>query len=500
MGKYDFKLGTAKLAIPYPENFFPYHSWGPRRLTGVHDDLFVRAVYIKEPGELLLVSVDNGDIDPAWVGKLSETVGIPAPNILIFISHTHTAPYIGGYWPEAVDDVEKSERYTALAWETVVKAVKAAMAETAPAALRYTVGHCDVNICRDNPEQDPETGNTVYRIGRNARGYSDKNVYIMSFIREDGTVAAVLFSYSVHSSILFGAAMEEGGQLASGDLAGYAMDSVEKSLGHGAVALFAMAPAADQNPRYMAMYEYTGENGEKAHGNYGPASYTLVELQGGDLAEAVLAALDGRAGTVMDRPSAVAGVGSVRGAAAELPSAVAGVGSVQGASERQAGADAGAAVTSSAIPGANAAVTSTAAPGADAPFEVKTVSETIYVPGKVKKEGRGIKWPQSPAEYEPAEDVPIPLSVTAIGGVGIVSIGCETSSVNAPEIRRILAEKGFSDTIIITQCNGSSSYMSDAHGYQVVTFSAMASHMMPQAVDRMFEGVEKLAAAVASGK
>ena len=62
--QFVYRVGTAKLAIPYPEDFFPYHSWGPRRLVGVHDDLCVRVIYICDHGELLMVSVENGDIDP----------------------------------------------------------------------------------------------------------------------------------------------------------------------------------------------------------------------------------------------------------------------------------------------------------------------------------------------------------------------------------------------------------------------------------------------------
>lgn len=423
--QFVYRIGTAKLAIPYPENFFPYHSWGPRRLTGIHDELCVRVIYLSEPGELLLVSVENGDIDPLWVQKLAEASGVAAENILISATHTHTAPYIGGYWPEDVDDVEKSKSYTVNAWNTLVEAVKRAMSETVPTSLQYGVGSCDVNVNRDKPMKDPETGKTVYRIGKNIHGYSDKNVYVMRFLREDGETAAVLFNYGVHSSILFAANMKDGGQLASGDLAGRAMDYVENSLGHGAVAMYTLAPAADQDARHLAIFDYTDESGTLQHGDYGAGSYVIVDLLGKELGDEVLYVCEG-----LSTPRI-----------------------------------------------AN---------------NIQSVTETIFVPGKVKKEGPHHKWPESPAEYEPSDPVPIPLAITTIGDIAIVSIGCEISSANAPEIKRIMHEKGFSDTIIITQCNGSSSYMSDPNGYQVVTFSAKASHMMPEAIDCLFAGLEKL--------
>lgn len=427
--QFVYRVGTAKLAIPYPEDFFPYHSWGPRRLTGIHDDLHVRVIYISEPGELLMVSLENGDIDPLWVEKLAEVSGVAEENILISATHTHTAPYIGGYWPEDVDDVEKSEKYTVKAWDAMVEAVKKAMSETVPASLQYGVGNCDVNVNRDMPMKDPETGKTSYRVGKNVHGYSDKNVYVMRFLREDGKTAAVLFNYGVHSSILFAANMEAGGQLASGDLAGRAMSCIEDAMGNDVVAMYTLAPAADQDARHLATFTYMDENGEIRHGDYGAGSYIVVDLLGRELADEVLDVCKGLSGARTEE-------------------------------------------------------------------HIQTVTETIFVPGKIKKDGPNQKWPESPTEYEPSEPVPLPLAITAIGDLAIVSIGCEVSSKNAPEIKRIMSEKGFLDTIIVTQCNGSSSYMSDPEGYQVVTFSAMASHMMPEAVDCLLAGVEGLATKV----
>jgi hypothetical protein len=189
--------------------------------------------------------------------------------------------------------------------------------------------------------------------------------------------------------------------------------------------MFTMAPAADQNPRYDAAYIKTDENGNKRTVDYGASSYVVVDLQGRQLANAVLTVCESNLGEQETE-------------------------------------------------------------------EVVTVAETIMVPGKEKKEGPGQKWPKSSAEYVPAEPVPLPLALTAIGTLVIVSIGCEVSSGNAARIREIMNENGFSNCVIVTQCNGSSSYMSDPHGYHVVTFSAKASHMMPEAVDFLMTGLEML--------
>lgn len=418
-------VGTSKAAIPVPDDFFPYHSWGPRRLFGVHDDLNVRVIYIEKPDRLLLISLENGDIDPEWNIKLGEYINMPSERILISATHTHTAPYIGGYWPEDVEDVEKSERYTENAWKTLLEAVEKAMSSTEEAMITVGYGTCDVNINRDKQIIDPATGKVSYRMGNNIHGVTDRTVSVIQFIRPDGSPLAVLFNYGVHSSILFGAKMKDGGQTISGDLAGFAMSEVEKEL--NCVAMYTMAPSADLNPKYACNYESIDENGKHIRINFADQSYVVVQLLGRELADEVVAVCHS-----MDKILSVSSVNSI--------------------------------------------------------------SETIFVPGKVKKDGPGIPWPESPADYEPAEDVPLPLSVSSLGSLAIVSIGCETSSRNTEHIKEIIINAGYTDVVIITQCNGSSSYMSDKRGYEVVTFSAMASHMMPEAVDCMFAGIADLAA------
>ena len=46
--------------------------------------------------------------------------------------------------------------------------------------------------------------------------------------------------------------------------------------------------------------------------------------------------------------------------------------------------------------------------------------------------------------------------------------------------------------MIISQCNGSYSYISDADGYDKMTFEAVASHFMPGIDDKIIEGFENL--------
>lgn len=437
MAECFYMAGAAQKCIPTPEDLFPYHSWGPRRLTGTHDDLLVRVIYVRSPGELLMVSVENGDIDPAWPGALSALVHVPEEKIMLSVTHTHTAPYIGGYWPENVEDVEKSRRYAQVVWETLTAAVKEAMENPCPVTLQSGSGSCSVNVNRDLPCIDGKTGKKTYKKTANYHGYSDKTVEVMRFVRQDGTTLGLLFNYSVHSSMLFGTRLKDGGQLVSGDLAGYAMKKVEKALGKGAVAMFTMAPAADADPRYnTAWTELEEETGKMRWCDYGEGSFAVVDALAGELAGEVLLVCS----QMQD----------------------------------------------------------------EACREVRCAAKTILVPGKRKNdpkrdEENGVCKQQTEG-FEPAEDVPIPLCVCSFGKLALVGIGCETSSQNSPAIRDIMKSAGCERCIIATQCNGSSSYMSDEEGYQYGKFSAMASHMMPEAIQCMYDGIRLLAEEVKGGE
>lgn len=372
-----------------------------------------------------MVSVENGDIDPNWIQTLSKATEVPENRIMIWATHTHTAPYIGGYWPERVRDVEKTEEYTRLAWETVVAAVTEAKQNPVRAGIQFGMGSCDVNVNRDVIGEDPRTGEISYSTGQNYHGFSDKRVAVLRFVGENGSPLAVVFSYGVHSSVLFGTRMKDGGQLVSGDLAGSAMRHAEHLLGGDVIAMFAMAPAADQGPRHLGSYMDFDLSGNMQPVDYGMGAHAIADTLGRELGAEVYHIYN----TMKDN----------------LPVS-----------------------------------------------QMMSGSKTIIVPGKEKNEGPGVKVPVSAADYIPAEPVPIPISLTAMGPLVLVGIGCESASGNIPRIEQLLREKGFQHALIITQCNGSSSYMSDREGYQNFTFSAKASHMMPGAEELLLQGLSAL--------
>ena len=201
------------------------------------------------------------------------------------------------------------------------------------------------------------------------------------------------------------------------------MRRIEQEL--GCIALFAMAPAADQDPRYSGAVMYIDGDGKMHREDFGMGAYALVESLGGELGTEVIALC------------------------------------------RQ--------------------------PGETLSAAIRCRTDEVWVPGKVKKEGPGVPPPTSPADYEPADPVPVPIGTVRIGDVLIVAVGCEINTGIGTEIEEALSHSGYEKVYIITQCNGSSSYMADDGCYEKVTFTAKASHMMPGASRYLTRGITSLA-------
>jgi hypothetical protein len=72
----------------------------------------------------------------------------------------------------------------------------------------------------------------------------------------------------------------------------------------------------------------------------------------------------------------------------------------------------------------------------------------------------------------------------------LIGIPAEIVTSIGSDIKHCVPE-GF-EAVIITQCNGSFSYMSDDNGYEVLTFEALASHFMPGSARRITEGVQAM--------
>lgn len=218
------KAGAAKVDITPAEKELPKNSFG------ILDHVHARAIVITNGvTSAALVSVDVGGIPTPVYEAVSKRVGgefgIPAGNLLITGTHTHSGPRI---------ETNKMTEY-------IYEAIKTAFGRMEPAKLSYGTGVSYINVNR-NLWDDERRG---WWEGPNYEGESDKTVSVMIFRKLNGDPIAVYYNYAMHAVAA--------GQLdmVSGDAPGAASNYIEDSFDDKVVALWSTGACGDQNPVYF---------------------------------------------------------------------------------------------------------------------------------------------------------------------------------------------------------------------------------------------------------
>jgi hypothetical protein len=224
-GEMALQVGAAKVDVTPPVDKLP------KNFRGILDHIFARAIVIDNgTSKAALVTLDAGAIPPPLWKAVSEqvarTFNIPATNLLLTATHTHSVPFGGN-----VIDYE----------DGAVEAVKEALARLRPAEMSYGTGLSYINVNRNII--DP----TSHRWweGPNYDGPSDKTVAVVEFKSTDGKPIGVYYNYGVHG-VITGTL-----DMLSGDIQGATSRYIEESLGDDAVAVYSNGPAGDQNPIYF---------------------------------------------------------------------------------------------------------------------------------------------------------------------------------------------------------------------------------------------------------
>jgi len=211
-------------------DYTPRGAQLPGDFTGVLDPIFVRTVVLDNGStRAALVAVDAGAIPTDLYANVSARAAaelkIPASQLLISASHTHSVPF----------------RLDAGVGETLLRSLREAVARLQPAQMAWGTGVSHINVNRDRI--DPKTQG--WWEGPNYDGTSDKTVAVVRIETPGGEPIAVYYNYAVHG-VITGTL-----DMISGDIPGAASRYVEESLGGDAVALWASGAAGDQNPIYF---------------------------------------------------------------------------------------------------------------------------------------------------------------------------------------------------------------------------------------------------------
>jgi hypothetical protein len=216
-----FKAGAA-LRIITPEKLLPISGGmgAPEIPLGKQGDLFVRALVLeKDKTRVAIVSIDNLGW-PAVLGDRSRELikGIPPKNILIGVTHTHSAPDAYGF-PEKNGKTGADQDYLDWCVIQIADAVNEAFSSLEPAALKTSVGEAKGKIAYNYyaPDlYDPRCG-VIQAIATSG----DRK----------GKTIATLVNYATHPEIL-----GTKRKLISPDLCGPLYDRIESKA--GGIAIF----------------------------------------------------------------------------------------------------------------------------------------------------------------------------------------------------------------------------------------------------------------------
>jgi len=237
--------------------------------TGVHDDLFARALVIDDGAlPVAMVSVDVLAMAGDFVERVREAIGRRVPiqpgRVMLASTHTHAAPVtISTFFnPDEAVDAEYLERLA----HAIEEAVAQAWVERAASRIGVGAGR-------------------VAGIGVNRRSRTgapvDDEVGIVKIADPSGRTRGVLFNYACHPTVL-----GPDNLLATGDFPNMAVERIESRLGADSFAMYTNGAEGDVSMGHSSELSAIGVIAP------GRTFEHAAEL-GFRLGDAVLAALDG---------------------------------------------------------------------------------------------------------------------------------------------------------------------------------------------------------------
>ena len=250
-GEPEWRVGLARVCITPERPVWLYGyagKWRFRPYEGVFDDLFATAMAIQsgdgEPAVLITADlcVLRKPEAEQLCKRLMEKTGLKRRQILLNWSHTHSGPMIGtsdtNRYPISEADLAETKAYTSWLWEKLADVAAAALADLAPARLRWGVGEIDFVMNRRRFDSDGK-----YKgMGPNPDGPVDRTVPVLCIEAPDGKVRGVVFGVSCHA-VTLGSKWNK----VSGDFPSYARKYIEREL-PGVTSLFVQNCGADANP------------------------------------------------------------------------------------------------------------------------------------------------------------------------------------------------------------------------------------------------------------
>ena len=263
------KVGAGRAAIGIPSALLPLDGF-----TTVHDDLYVRVLLLENGSRRVALAVlDLTSISAEAITAMRTTIakasGVATADIVVTVTHTFSAPHV-----QAAGTSTAAAQYVQQITQATATAVAAAVGGLQPARVGFGTGECDVNVNRDVLTADG------WWLGTGEAGSSDKSVGVTRFDGLDGNPLAVLVNYSVQSSVMMESVMANGDLPITADLAGAAVQHLEKQYDGDVVGFFLVGSCGDQSPAFRSK-RYTIDKDKKwSQVDAQDAGWLLLTVQG----------------------------------------------------------------------------------------------------------------------------------------------------------------------------------------------------------------------------
>ena len=202
---------------------FGDRDFRPEGAKGIHDDLFVRALYLGQgKTEVLIMGFDllffSREEADRFKGAIGNRLGLLPSNILLNTSHTHTGPKVGNWYYTPSDYLYLDE----LEKRTVEAAVEAKR-RAAGATLRAGETRTSIPLSRRLKDSDG-----AVQFVPNAAGAKYDRLPFALLEAQDGSPVCLLFSVACHASTIKG---DERAEYVSADFPGAAAGELDRLLG-----------------------------------------------------------------------------------------------------------------------------------------------------------------------------------------------------------------------------------------------------------------------------
>jgi hypothetical protein len=260
-----WKAGAAKHKIT-PESPMWMAGYGSRNhpSSGLLNDLWAKALVLEDPRgtRVAIVGLDLVGIGPDVAdpirAKLAEKYRLPASHVALCSSHTHSGPVVGhnlrSLHYDVVDPAQQKliDEYALRLQAATVDVVGQAVAALKPAVLTYGQGTATFAANRRN-NKEPDV--PQLRAAGKLAGPFDHDVPVLRIEDESGHLAAILFGYACHATVL-------DTYVWSSDYPGFAQSALEAA--HpGSTAIFFAGCGADQNPLPRRQVELAERYGQE---------------------------------------------------------------------------------------------------------------------------------------------------------------------------------------------------------------------------------------------